>query len=210
MKLNPLNGLLSKGLELPVMDQFYTIQGEGYHKGTAAFFIRIAGCDVGCHWCDVKESWDYQSHNIKSIDEIIFEAVKYSKLVVITGGEPLMWNMEPITHKLKKLSIRTHIETSGAYPISGTWDWFCLSPKKNKLPTNEAYKKADELKIIVHNKNDLTFAENQSKKVNDSCKLFLQPEWGKKNKMIPIIVDYVMKNPKWKISLQTHKYIGVE
>ncbi len=210
MKLNLLNGLLSKGLELPVMDQFYTIQGEGYHKGTAAFFIRIAGCDVGCHWCDVKESWDYQSHNIKSIDEIIFEAVKYSKLVVITGGEPLMWNMEPITHKLKKLSIRTHIETSGAYPISGTWDWFCLSPKKNKLPTNEAYKKADELKIIVHNKNDLTFAENQSKKVNDSCKLFLQPEWGKKNKMIPIIVDYVMKNPKWKISLQTHKYIGVE
>ena len=210
MKLNLLNGLLSKGLELPVMDQFYTIQGEGYHKGTAAFFIRIAGCDVGCHWCDVKESWDYQSHNIKSIDEIIFEAVKYSKLVVITGGEPLMWNMKPITHKLKKLSIRTHIETSGAYPISGTWDWFCLSPKKNKLPTNEAYKRADELKIIVHNKNDLTFAENQSKKVNDSCKLFLQPEWGKKNKMIPIIVDYVMKNPKWKISLQTHKYIGVE
>ena len=210
MKLNLLNGLLSKGLELPVMDQFYTIQGEGYHKGTAAFFIRIAGCDVGCHWCDVKESWDYQSHNIKSIDEIIFEAVKYSKLVVITGGEQLMWNMEPITHKLKKLCIRTHIETSGAYPISGTWDLFCLSPKKNKLPTNEAYKKADELKIIVHNKNDLTFAENQSKKVNDSCKLFLQPEWGKKNKMIPIIVDYVMKNPKWKISLQIHKYIGVE
>ena len=210
MKLNPSNTLLSKGLELPIMDQFYTIQGEGYHKGTAAFFIRIGGCDIGCHWCDVKESWDYQSHTIKDIDEIIFEAVKYSKLVVITGGEPLMWNMKPITYKLKKLSIRTHIETSGAYPVSGTWDWFCLSPKKNKLPTNEAYKKADELKIIVYNKNDLIFAENQSKKVNKNCKLFLQPEWDKKNKTIPIIVDYVMKNPKWKISLQTHKYIGVE
>ncbi len=210
MKFKNSSSLLSKGLELPIMDQFYTIQGEGYHKGAAAFFIRLAGCDVGCHWCDVKESWDYQSHPLKSIDEIIYKADKYSKLVVITGGEPLMWNMKPITSELKKLSIQTHLETSGAYPVTGIWDWFCLSPKKNKLPTKEACKKADELKIIVHNKNDLIFAENQSKKVNKSCKLFLQPEWGNKQKMIPIIVDHVMKNPKWKISLQTHKYIGVE
>ena len=129
---------------------------------------------------------------------------------MITGGEPLMWPMGPLTKKLQDLGISTHLETSGAYPLSGYWNWICLSPKKNKLPTKEAYKKADELKIIVYNKNDLTFAENQSKKVNKNCKLFLQPEWGKKNKMIPIIVDYVMKNPKWKISLQTHKYIGVE
>ena len=195
---------------LPIMETFYSIQGEGFHSGKPAYFIRLGGCDVGCHWCDVKESWDYQSHPLKSIDEIIYKVNKYSKLVVITGGEPLMWNMKPITSELKKLSIQTHIETSGAYPVTGIWDWFCLSPKKNKLPTKEAYKKADELKIIVHNKNDLIFAENQSKKVNKSCKLFLQPEWGNKQKMIPIIVDHVMKNPKWKISLQTHKYIGVE
>ena len=210
MKFSLVNGLISKGLELPIMDLFYTIQGEGYHKGSAAFFIRVGGCDVGCHWCDIKESWDFSKYPLRSIDEIVFEAKKYSKLAVITGGEPLMWNMEPITNKLKKISIRTHVETSGAYPVSGIWDWFCLSPKKSKLPTKEAYNRADELKIIIHNRDDLIFAEIQSKLVNKRCKLFLQPEWENKDKMTPKIVDYIMKNPKWKISLQTHKYIGVK
>ena len=201
--------LVDKGEMLPLMEEFYTIQGEGYHTGTAAYFIRIGGCDVGCHWCDVKESWNANLHPPTHADEIIVNAKKYSDTVVITGGEPLMWDMSYLTKNLQQKNIKTHIETSGAYALSGKWDWICLSPKKNKLPLEEIYKEAHELKMIIHNKNDFQFAEEQAAKVSDKCVLFLQPEWSKQEKMTPLLVDYVMENPKWKISLQTHKYLNI-
>jgi len=197
------------GMVLPLMEAFYTLQGEGYHKGSAAYFIRIGGCDVGCHWCDVKESWDAKLHPPTEIKSIISEANKYSDTIVITGGEPLMWNMEPLTNGLKAKGISIHIETSGAYPITGHWDWFCLSPKKNKLPTKEASARADELKVIIHNKDDFRFAEEQAKRVGKDCVLYLQPEWSKRDKMMPSMVDYVLQNPRWKVSLQTHKYLNI-
>lgn len=201
--------LVDKGEMLPLMEDFYTIQGEGYHKGTAAYFIRIGGCDVGCHWCDVKESWDADRHPPTAIDIICDNAVKYSDTIVITGGEPLTWNMNPLTTKLKEKGLSIHIETSGAYELTGVWDWICLSPKKMKLPLPEIYTKADELKIIVYNKHDFKFAEEQALKVAPHCKLYLQPEWSKRDEVIPEIVDYVMNNPKWKVSLQTHKYLKI-
>ncbi|MDG1040573.1 MAG: 7-carboxy-7-deazaguanine synthase QueE [Polaribacter sp.] len=201
--------LVNTGKMLPLMEEFYTIQGEGSHTGKAAYFIRIGGCDVGCHWCDVKESWNADLHPPTYADIIVKNAKKFTDTVVITGGEPLMWKLDHITNLLQENNIKTHIETSGAYSFSGTWDWFCLSPKKSKLPLDEIYKEADELKMIIHNKNDFKFAEEQALKVNNNCELFLQPEWSKREKMIPLIVAYVMKNPQWKISLQTHKYLDI-
>ena len=209
MNLNNEKELIDNGLLLPLIESFYTIQGEGYHKGSAAFFIRLGGCDVGCHWCDVKDSWDSKIHPPTNINEIVSNVKKNSDTVVVTGGEPLMWDMSPITKLLKDNNIRTHIETSGAYKFSGIWDWICLSPKKNKNPLNKIYSKADELKMIIYNLDDLKFAENESKKVSSSCLLYLQPEWSKREKVMPIIVDYVMKNPKWKVYLQTHKYLNI-
>ena len=209
MDLKKKDERLKTGEALPLMEAYYTIQGEGYHKGSAVFFIRIGGCDIGCHWCDVKESWNPSIHPITDIKDIINNAKNYSDTVIVTGGEPLMWNMFPLTDGLRSFGIKTHIETSGAYPLSGNWDWFCLSPKKNKLPTSSAYERADELKVIIHNKDDFNFADLQAKKVNIDCKLFLQPEWSRNKKMIPLIVDYIMKNPKWKVSLQTHKYLNI-
>lgn len=200
---------VDKGEMLPLMEEFYTIQGEGYHTGTAAYFIRIGGCDVGCHWCDVKESWNAALHPPTSTDVIVANAKKYANTVVITGGEPLMWDMTQITQKLKRQNIQVHIETSGAYELSGEWDWICLSPKKNKLPTQTVYDKANELKVIIHNKHDFIFAEEQAEKVNENAILFLQPEWSKKEEMTPQIVDYVMQHPKWRVSLQTHKYLNI-
>jgi 7-carboxy-7-deazaguanine synthase len=197
------------GLSLPLMEAFYTIQGEGYHKGAAAYFIRIGGCDVGCHWCDVKESWDPRLHPPTSIDLITDQARQYAKTIVVTGGEPLMWDMDPLTHLLKQKGMQTHIETSGAYPLSGQWDWICLSPKKNKEPLAEIYAKANELKMIIHNRDDFKFAERQAQKVSADCKLYLQPEWSKRDKMMPEMVDYVMSHPKWIMSLQTHKYLNI-
>ena len=197
------------GEMLPLMEEFYTIQGEGYFKGTAAYFIRIGGCDVGCHWCDVKESWNADLHPPTETKTIIENALKYSDTVVVTGGEPLTWDMSKLTSGLKKRGAKTHIETSGAYKLTGDWDWICLSPKKLKLPTQEVYDSADELKVIVYNKSDLKFAEEQAAKVNEDCILYLQPEWSKREKVIPFIVDYVMENPKWKVSLQTHKYLNI-
>tara|TARA_R110001632_G_scaffold154429_1_gene272598 strand:- start:1823 stop:2452 length:630 start_codon:yes stop_codon:yes gene_type:complete len=201
--------LIDQGKMLPLMEEFYTIQGEGYHTGKAAYFIRVGGCDVGCHWCDVKESWNADLHPPTLANTIVEHAKKYSDTVVITGGEPLMWSMDYITNTLKENGLKTHIETSGAYSFSGTWDWFCLSPKKTKLPLEEVYKEADELKMIIHNKSDFQFAEDHAAKVGEKCELFLQPEWSKKEQMTTLIVDYVMKNPKWKISLQTHKYLNI-
>jgi len=202
-------GEVDKGTSLPLMEAFYTLQGEGYHKGSAAYFIRIGGCDVGCHWCDVKESWDSKLHPPTAVNEIVSTAKKYSDTVVVTGGEPLMWNMDPLCNALHQLGIHIHIETSGAYTISGSWDWFCLSPKKNKLPKGNAYKCADELKMIIYNKYDLKFAEQQALNVNKKCKLFLQPEWSRREKVMPLIIDYVLENPNWRVSLQTHKYLNI-
>lgn len=197
------------GLMLPLMEAFYTLQGEGYHKGSAAYFIRIGGCDVGCHWCDVKESWDAEKHPPTNIESIVTEAKKYSNTIVITGGEPLMWDMEPLTTALNEAGLNIHIETSGAYDITGHWDWFCLSPKKNKLPTKEAASRADELKVIIYNKDDFRFAEEQAQRVGKDCVLYLQPEWSKRDAMMPLMVDYVLANPQWKVSLQTHKYLNI-
>lgn len=199
-----------KGLELPLMEEFYTIQGEGAYAGAAAYFIRIGGCDVGCHWCDVKESWEAENHPVTSVEEIVANAKKsQAKIVVITGGEPLTWNMDILTKRLKEEGFRIHIETSGAYSFSGIWDWVCLSPKKVKLPVEEAYQKAHELKVIIYNQNDFLFAEEQASKVNENCLLLLQVEWSKREKMNPFVVEYVKNNPKWRISVQTHKYLDI-
>ena len=200
---------VEKGVMLPLMEEFYTIQGEGYHTGTAAYFIRIGGCDVGCHWCDVKESWNAALHPPTHIDSIVANAKQYAKTIVITGGEPLTWDMSALTIALKREDMKIHIETSGAYPLSGIWDWICLSPKKNKLPTTSVYEAAHELKVIIYNKHDFMFAEEQALLVNENAILYLQPEWSKKEEMTPVIVKYVMENPRWRISLQTHKYLNI-
>ncbi|AWM13197.1 7-carboxy-7-deazaguanine synthase QueE [Flavobacterium sp. NRK F10] len=200
---------VDKGEMLPLMEEFYTIQGEGFHTGRAAYFIRIGGCDVGCHWCDVKESWNADLHPPTTTDDIVKNAKELAETVVVTGGEPLTWDMSVLTAKLKAEGLRVHIETSGAYPVTGEWDWFCLSPKKTKLPVQQAYECAHELKMIVHNKHDFQFAEEQAAKVNPNAILFLQPEWSRKEEMTPLIIDYVMQHPKWRISLQTHKYLNI-
>ena len=205
-----INKDLLNGSSLPLMESFYTIQGEGYHKGSAAYFIRIGGCDIGCHWCDIKESWDVEKFPLVNVKSIVDKVKKNSNKVVITGGEPLIYNMNPLTKKLKQLNISTHLETSGAYELTGVWDWICLSPKKNKLPINNIYSIANELKIIIYNKNDFLFAENLAKNTNPDCKLYLQPEWSKREKVMPLIVNYVLKNNHWKVSLQTHKYLNIQ
>lgn len=204
-----IQDMVNRGEMLPLMEEFYTIQGEGFHKGTAAYFIRVGGCDVGCHWCDVKESWNAGLHPPTGVAQIVENASKYSNTIVVTGGEPLTWNMTPLTEKLKEKNLQIHIETSGAYDLTGIWDWICLSPKKIKLPKDEIYPLANELKVIVFNQDDFRFAEEQAAKVSENCILYLQPEWSKRDKMVPKIVDYVMENPKWKVSLQTHKYLNI-
>ena len=202
--------LLEQGAELPLMEEFYTIQGEGYHSGKAAYFIRLGGCDVGCHWCDVKESWDASLHPLTRTDLIIEHAFPFpGKAVVVTGGEPSMYNLEYLTKQLKLQGIQTFIETSGAYHLTGNWDWICLSPKKTSPPLIENLRNASELKVIVYNKSDFEWAEKNAETVSSNCKLFLQPEWSKAKEMMPQIVDYVMANPKWNVSLQTHKYMNI-
>lgn len=195
---------------LPVMEHFYTIQGEGYHQGKAAYFIRLGGCDVGCVWCDVKDSWDTEKHQKFKVESLKFKVLETNaKLVVITGGEPLMHNLDELTLALKSAGLQTNIETSGAHPLSGHWDWICLSPKKFKEPLPEILPKAHELKIIVFNKSDFAWAEKYAALVNDTCKLYLQPEWDKRNEMLSLIVEYIKANPQWELSLQIHKYIDV-
>lgn len=200
---------IKEGIRLPLMEEFYTIQGEGYHTGKAAYFIRVGGCDVGCHWCDVKESWNASLHPLTDADQIVQNAARYSKTVVVTGGEPLESNMQYLTRKLHEHGISVHLETSGSAPISGYWDWICLSPKRNKLPVKEIYTMAHELKIIIRSKQDFEFAEEQAAQVNEHCQLYLQPEWSVREKMIPLITDYVMSHPHWKVSVQTHKYLNI-
>jgi len=192
------------------MEAFYTIQGEGGNTGTAAYFIRLGGCDVGCHWCDVKESWDAELHPLTPVEDIVAAAKEFpGKAVVVTGGEPLLYNLSPLTSQLQENGIRTFIETSGAYPISGYWDWVCLSPKKFKAPDPQVYQHADELKVIIFNKSDFKWAEEHAAKVGEKTKLYLQPEWSKSNQLLPLIVEYVKNNPQWRVSLQTHKYMNI-
>ena len=200
---------LQKGELLPLMEAFYSLQGEGFYKGTAAYFIRLGGCDVGCHWCDVKESWAAEAHPLVPVDTIVTDALALSKTMIITGGEPLMWNLDLLTKKLRAAGARTHIETSGAHPLSGTFDWICLSPKKIKRPVGDVLQKANELKMVIYNNNDFLFAEEMAAQVSPDCLLYLQPEWSKRNKVIPKIVDYVMAHPQWKASLQMHKYLDI-
>jgi organic radical activating enzyme len=201
--------LLKEGKMLPIMEHFYTIQGEGAHTGKAAYFIRVGGCDVGCHWCDVKESWNPNLHPLVDAEEIANIAAKHCKTIVLTGGEPLSYNLDFITDKLKKLGCDIHIETSGAYPLSGQLDWITLSPKKTKLPLEEIYTKAHELKMIIFNQHDFSFSQEQAAKVNKSCKLYLQSEWSKRAENYPKITEFILENPEWQISVQTHKYLNI-
>ena len=192
------------------MEAFYTIQGEGAWQGHAAYFVRLGGCDVGCHWCDVKESWEASDHPAVDVEKIVEMASEFpSKLVVVTGGEPLMYDMEELTSELKRAGFRTHVETSGAYPLSGTWDWVCYSPKKFKAPLPEVAHAAHELKVVVFNKSDFMWAEKHAQQVSNNCQLYLQPEWSQQEKMLPLIIDYVKANPQWQISLQVHKYMNI-
>lgn len=195
---------------LPVMEAFYTLQGEGFHTGKAAYFIRLGGCDVGCVWCDVKGSWDAAKHPLQSVEQIVNGALQFhGRMVVITGGEPLMHNLDALTAALHEAGFSINIETSGSSPLSGQLDWICVSPKKFKAPLTEVLAKANELKVVVFNKSDFEWAEKHAAMVPSNCKLYLQPEWDKRNEMTPLIVTYIQEHPQWQLSLQTHKYIGV-
>ncbi len=192
------------------MEHFYTIQGEGYHQGKAAYFIRLGGCDIGCVWCDVKDSWDVEKHPKVNVERLKLNVLETpAKLVVITGGEPLMHNLDELTTALQQQGLQTNIETSGAHPLSGKWDWICLSPKKFKAPLPEILPLANELKIVVYNKSDFDWAEKYAALVNPNCKLYLQPEWDKATEVTPLLIAYIKANPKWQLSLQVHKYINV-
>lgn len=207
-------GLIT-GEVLPVMEAFYTLQGEGNFQGRAAYFIRLGGCDVGCVWCDVKESWDAEAHPLKTIAEIVGEALSEiggepnNVIAVITGGEPLMYELGPLSGALHEAGFRVHIETSGAYPLSGDIDWVCVSPKKFKAPLPEVLTKAHELKVVVYNKSDFKWGEAHAALVRKDCRLYLQPEWSKEKQMLPLMIDYVKANPKWGLCIQVHKYINV-
>jgi len=195
---------------LPVVEAFYTIQGEGFHQGRAAYFIRLGGCDVGCVWCDVKESWDASKHPYKSITSIVAEAKQNpGRIAVVTGGEPLMHDCSALTDELHRASFKTHIETSGAYPLSGQWDWICLSPKKFKSPIPDVTPQADELKVVIFNKSDFEWAEKYAALVSPECKLYMQPEWSKSEVVTPMMIEYIKQHPQWEFSLQIHKYIHV-
>lgn len=195
---------------LPVMEAFYTIQGEGFHQGRAAYFIRLGGCDVGCVWCDVKESWDASQHPQLSIEQIVTDAQLHpGRLAVITGGEPLLHNLDELTRQLHNAGFETNIETSGSSPLSGEWDWICLSPKKFKAPLPAILPQASELKVVIFHKHDFEWAETYAAQVDPGCKLYLQPEWNKAAEMTPLIIDYIKAHPQWELSLQVHKYINV-
>jgi 7-carboxy-7-deazaguanine synthase len=192
------------------MEHFYTIQGEGYHQGKAAYFIRLGGCDVGCVWCDVKDSWDAGKHPKYEVRNLVSEVRKtLAEIVIVTGGEPLMHNLDELTSVLQSAGLKTNIETSGAHPLSGSWDWICLSPKKFKAPLPEILPLANELKVVVFNNSDFEWAEKYAALVSSSCKLYLQPEWDKAAEVTPSIIGYIKANPKWELSLQLHKYINV-
>jgi organic radical activating enzyme len=202
--------IAKKGLELPLVEEFYSLQGEGYHTGKAAYFIRIGGCDIGCRWCDSKTSWNPNIHPLVSIDNIVANALKTAaNAVVVTGGEPSLFNLEPLTSKLKSHGIKTFIETAGVRKLTGTWDWICLSPKRNSPPLTDFYEIAHELKVIIYEDEDYLWAEEAASNVSENCMLYLQSEWSRYQKNIPIIVDYVKSYPKWNVSLQSHKFMHI-
>jgi 7-carboxy-7-deazaguanine synthase len=196
--------------EYPIMEHFYTLQGEGVHTGRAAYFIRLGGCDVGCVWCDVKDSWDASKHPLMSTNELVAIAASHpGRIVVITGGEPAMYDLSPLCDALHVAGFRVHIETSGAHPLRGDIDWVTLSPKKFKAPLEESLAKADELKVVIFNKSDFKWAEEHAAHVPEGCRLFLQPEWSKHQQINPLIINYIQQHPQWQLSLQTHKYINI-
>lgn len=198
-------------IELPIMERFYSIQGEGRYSGRAAYFIRLAGCDVGCVWCDVKESWDNEIHPLVKIEILVQEVLDAkAEFVVITGGEPALYDLNTLVNLLHQHGIETAIETSGCYPLKGDIQWYCFSPKKFKAPCEESYEKASEMKVIIFNKSDFKWAEEHAAKLNSACVLYLQPEWSKEAQILPLIIDYVKLNPKWRVSLQTHKYMDIQ
>lgn len=199
----------TKSTALPLMEAFRTVQGEGAHTGRPSFFLRIGGCDVGCHWCDVKESWDATKHPLTALEDLLTLPGPNDRTVVVTGGEPLMWDMGPLTEGLRSQGIKVHLETSGAYPLSGTWDWVCLSPKKSKAPLPEWYALADELKVIIYNEHDFAWAEQHAARCPSSTERFLQPEWSRREVNLTKIISYLELNPMWRLGLQTHKYIGM-
>ena len=206
----PQTTAYQQGLELPVMEAFYTLQGEGHHAGKAAYFIRLAGCDVGCVWCDVKESWTIEDHPVRPVGELVAQAAQHpGRMAVITGGEPLMHPLGPLTRQLQEAGFAAHIETSGAHTLSGHWDWICLSPKKFKPSLPESYRRADELKVVIYNHKDFEWAEAQAAKVGPECRLLLQPEWSKASQMMPLMVEYIQQHPQWHMSLQSHKYLNI-
>ncbi|MBI9035430.1 MAG: 7-carboxy-7-deazaguanine synthase QueE [Bacteroidales bacterium] len=201
---------MKEGKVLPVMEEFYSIQGEGVNSGKAAYFIRIGGCDVSCHWCDVKESWKAGLHPLKMVEDVVKRAGEFpAKAVVLTGGEPLLYNLEVLTTELRNNHIEIFLETSGSHPFTGKFDWVCLSPKKFKPPIPEAYKRADELKVIISNPGDFEWAEKNAQWVGNDCRLLLQAEWSQHEQMMPLIIEYVKKYPRWSISLQTHKFMRI-
>lgn len=203
-------GSIDNGRYLPLMEEFFTLQGEGFHTGKPAYFIRIGGCDVGCSWCDTKFSWNAMKFPLVKSDDVISRIVdSKARAVVVTGGEPLMYKLDYFTSGLKEHNIETFIETSGAYSISGEWDWICLSPKLNMPPLNSIFKLADELKMIIQNKSDFKWAEQNAMQVSKECHLFMQPEWSVATSITPLIVDYIKNNQKWRISLQSHKYMKI-
>lgn len=192
------------------MEDFYTIQGEGFYQGNAAYFLRLGGCDVGCVWCDVKESWDASVHPLVSVEEMVSRAKSSgAPIAVVTGGEPVMYDLVPLTNALKEAGLKTNIETSGVHALTGYWDWVCFSPKKFKTPHESIYQHADELKVVIYHKSDFAWAEEHAAKVKPGCELFLQPEWSKEKEMLPLIIDYVKLHPQWKVSLQIHKYMNI-
>lgn len=200
----------SDGQNLPLCEEFYSVQGEGFHTGKAAYFIRIGGCDIACTWCDTKFSWESGFYKITAIEQIIRNVIdNHANSIVVTGGEPSIFNLGPLTSSAHKNNIKTYLETSGNHNITGEWDWVCLSPKENCPPVSESFLKADELKVVIKSNHDLKWAENCSEKIRESCKLFLQPEWSCAKIISPLIVEYIKKNPKWNLSLQIHKYIGI-
>ncbi|MDA3824297.1 MAG: 7-carboxy-7-deazaguanine synthase QueE [Bacteroidales bacterium] len=202
--------VFEKGMKVPLVEEFYTLQGEGYHTGHAAYFIRIGGCDVGCSWCDTKFSWNPDLHPPVEISDIVDRAALYpAAAVVVTGGEPLMVDMGPLTNMMKQKGIDTYLETSGAHELTGIWDWICLSPKKNIPPIGDIHQKAHELKVIITSEEDLDWAVEKSCVVSDTCKLFLQPEWSRREEILPVIIEFAKENPSWGISLQAHKYMHI-
>lgn len=197
-------------ITLPVMEHFYTLQGEGYWSGSAAYFIRLGGCDVGCTWCDVKESWDKDLHHLYTVDEMVEWLNPNVSIAVITGGEPTLHNLSILTQTLRTQLIRTHIETSGTNPLTGTWDWVTFSPKRFKKPLEEYFAISNELKIIIAHRNDLRWSKEFEDKINEDCLLYIQPEWDNRKEMEPLCVEFIRENPRWKLSLQTHKYLGID